>query len=101
MGVLAPTVIVIVEVPAPGAGMVLGLKLTVVPAGAPEAVKLTELLKPPAIAVVIVEVPCDPCMTVNEAGDADTVRVAWFVVTVRLTVVLCRMPPPEAVTVMG
>jgi hypothetical protein len=81
--------------------MVLGLKLTVVPAGAPESVKLTAPLNPPPMAVVTVELPCVPCAIVNEAGDADTVRVAWFVVTVRLTVVLCRMPPPEAVTVMG
>lgn len=49
--------IVIVEFPEPGAGMVAGLKLTVVPEGAPVADKLIELLNPPLIAVVIVEVP--------------------------------------------
>ena len=56
-GVLAPTVIVMVELPAPGAGILLGLKLTVVPVGTPEADRLIELLKPPLTAVVIVEVP--------------------------------------------
>jgi hypothetical protein len=56
-GVLAPTVIVMVELPAPGAGIVLGLKLTVVPVGAPVADRLIALLKPPLIVVVIVEVP--------------------------------------------
>src|SRR5664280_1541944 len=56
-GVLAPTVMVIVELPEPGAGIVLGLKLTVVPVGAPEADRLIELLKPPLTVVVIVEVP--------------------------------------------
>jgi hypothetical protein len=48
---------VIVELPPPGAAMVLGLKLTVVPLGAPEAVRLIALLKPPLTVVVMVEVP--------------------------------------------
>jgi hypothetical protein len=56
-GVLLPTVIVIVDVPAPGAGIVLGLKLTVVPVGAPAADRLIALSKPPIIVVVIVDVP--------------------------------------------
>ena len=55
--VLTPTVIVIVELPAPGAGIVLGLKLTVVPLGAPAADRLIALLKPPLTVVVTVEVP--------------------------------------------
>ena len=54
---LEPTVMVIVEVPAPGAGIVCGLKLTVVPEGTPEADRLIALLNPPLIVVVIVEVP--------------------------------------------
>ena len=54
--VLDPTVIVIVELPPPGAAIVLGLKLTVVPLGAPVADKLIALLKPPLTVVVIVEV---------------------------------------------
>jgi hypothetical protein len=65
-------VTVIAELPEPGAGIVLGLKLTVVPEGAPDAVKLTALLNPPPIAVVTVDVACT---VVNEAGDADTVRL--------------------------
>ena len=56
-GVLAPTVMVMVELPAPGAGIVLGLKLTVVPVGTPVADRLIELLKPPLTVVVIVDVP--------------------------------------------
>jgi hypothetical protein len=47
---------VIVDVPEPGAGMVLGVKLTVVPLGAPVEETAIELLKPPLTAVVIVEV---------------------------------------------
>ena len=57
MGVLAPTVMVIVELPLPGAGIGLGLKLTVVPDGIPEAESVMELLKPPLMVVVIIDVP--------------------------------------------
>ena len=45
------------ELPAPGAGIVLGLKLTVVPDGMPEADRLIALLKPPLIVVVMADVP--------------------------------------------
>src|SRR5271165_3891252 len=57
VGVLAPTVMVIVELPEPGAGIGFGLKLTVVPDGAPNADRLIALLKPPLTVVVIVDVP--------------------------------------------
>lgn len=56
-GVLLPTMIVMVELPAPGAGMVCGLKVTDVPLGAPEEERLTGLLKPPLMVVVICELP--------------------------------------------
>ena len=72
---LEPTVMVIVELPEPGAGIVLGLKLTVVPEGAPVAVRLMALLNPPLMAVVIVELPWVPCTTLSEAGVADTVKL--------------------------
>jgi hypothetical protein len=55
--VLDPTATVIVELPPPGAAIEVGLKLTVVPLGAPEADRLMELLNPPLTLVVIVEVP--------------------------------------------
>ena len=48
---------VMVELPEPGAGIVCGLKLTVVPDGRPEADRLMELLNAPLMAVVMVEVP--------------------------------------------
>jgi len=54
--VLDPTLIVIVELPPPGAPIVPGLKLTVVPLGAPVADRPIELLNPPLTVVVIVEV---------------------------------------------
>src|SRR5271166_5136467 len=93
---------VMVELPEPGAGMVCGLKLTVVPVGTPEADRLIELLNPPLMAVVIVELPWFPCATLSEAGEGETVKFGWLdCVTVRLTVVVCLIPPPVAVTVMG
>jgi len=55
--VLLPTVMVMVELPPPGAGIGFGLKLTVVPDGIPEADNVMALLKPPLIVVVIVDVP--------------------------------------------
>ena len=46
-----------VELPEPGAGIVVGLKVTVVPEGIPEADRAIALLKPPLTVVVMVEVP--------------------------------------------
>ena len=54
---LAPTVMLMVEVPEPGAGIVVGLKLMVVPLGAPVADRLIALLNPPAMVAVMVDVP--------------------------------------------
>ena len=97
---LAPTAIVIVAVPDPGAAIVVGLKLTVVPAGTPIADSATALLKLPLIVVVMDDVPCAPCTTLNAAGLAVAVKLG-FEVTVRFTVVVRVMPPPTAVTVNG
>src|SRR5208283_6128349 len=55
--VFEPTVMLIPELPEPGAGMVCGLKLTLVPEGTPEAERLIALLKPPLTVVVIVDAP--------------------------------------------
>ena len=49
--------IVIVELPDPGAGIVTGLNETVVPEGTPDADSAIELLNPLLMAVVMVEVP--------------------------------------------
>jgi hypothetical protein len=98
--VLEPTAIVIVELPPPGAAIVLGLKLTVVPLGAPAAVRLIALLKPPLTVVVTVEVAELPCATLTEVGESVSVKLLGAV-TVRATVVLCWVPPPVPVTVIG
>ena len=97
--VLAPTVMVMVEVPAPGAGIVPGLKLTVVPVGAPVADRLIALLKPPLTAVVMVDVPWLPRARVSDAGEAEIVKLGP--VTVSVTVVVRWIRPPLPVMVMG
>ena len=68
--------------------MVTGLKLTVVPLGTPEAARLTALLNPPPIALVMVDVPWLPCGTVTEEGEADSEKLGGGT-TVKLTVVVC------------
>ena len=55
--VLLPTAIVMLALPAPGAAIGLGPKLTVVPEGTPEAERAMALLKPPLTVVVMVELP--------------------------------------------
>ena len=66
---------VMVELPAPGAGIGFGLKLTVVPVGTPEAERLMSLLKPPLMVVVMVDVPWLPCAMLSEAGEAEMVKL--------------------------
>ena len=96
---LLPTAIVMVDEPEPGAAIGLGLKLTVVPVGAPLADRLMALLKPPLTVVVMVEVPWAPCATLAEAGAALMVKSAGAV-TVSVTLVVCWVRPPLPVTVI-
>ena len=58
--VLAATVIVMTELPEPGAAIGLVPKPTVTPLGWPDADKVIAALKPPETAVVIVDVPLLP-----------------------------------------
>jgi hypothetical protein len=63
-----------VEVPAPGAGIVLGEKVMLSPAGAPAALSVTLLLKAPETFVVSVPVAGGPpATTENELPEADNV----------------------------
>jgi hypothetical protein len=89
-----------VELPAPGAAIGLGLKLAVVPSGSPEVNRVIVLLKPPLIVVVIVEVPWLPSPTMSDTGEAETLKFA-VPVTVKKATTVCWMPAPEPVTVMG
>ena len=65
----APTAIVRVDEPPPGAAIVAGLKLPVAPAGKPETESATDELKLPDSADVIVAVPAAPCPIVKDAMD--------------------------------
>ena len=74
-----------VDVPAPGALMVEGVKLAVTPEGRLDADNATAALKPPAAVVLTVEVPLLPLVTDTEVGETETAKLG-VVVTVRLTV---------------
>ena len=93
---------VIVEVPAPGAAMDVGLKLAVVPDGRPEALNAIAALKLPEIVVVIVLVPKVPCAMLTEDGEALIVKFGVPpAVTVSETEVVSVLPPPVPVTAIA
>src|SRR5271169_1873522 len=64
-----------VELPAPGAPMTTGRKLTLTPVGTPEAERPIELLKPPLTVVVMVTVPRPFWPIVSEDGVAEMVKL--------------------------
>ena len=80
----------------------LGLKLTVVPLGAPVADRLMALLKPPLTVLVIVEVPWLPGNTLTEVGEPVSVKLgAAVTVTTRLTLLVMLVCPLLPVMVSG
>ena len=90
-----------VDDPEPGAGMELGLKLTVTLLGWPLADKEMAELKPPEIVVVMVEWPEFPGLIVSDVGDALMVKLGLVPVTVREIVVVSLVLPEVPVTVIG
>ena len=56
VGVVEDTAMVMPELPLPGAGIVVGLKIMVAPVGKPEADRAMELLKPLLAVVTMVPV---------------------------------------------
>ena len=92
--------IVMVDFPAPGAAMELGVKVTLslLPSNAVD--KVIAESKPPEIVVVIVEVPELPLAMLIEEGDAPMVKLGFGPTTVNETVVLSVMLPEVPVTVM-
>jgi len=102
LAVVEATVMVIVEVPEPGAAMEAGVKPTVTPPGWPLADNATAELNPPETVVVMLDVALPPCGTETEVAEAEMVKFAVTeAVTVRVTEVWCVMPSPEPVTVIG
>lgn len=95
-----PTLTVIVELPAPGAGMELGLKVTVCKGPCPDADRAIAELKPPETVVVILDVPELPLATLIDVGDALMVKFGLVPVTVSETVVVSVMLPEVPVTVI-
>src|SRR5438132_98648 len=78
-----------------------GLKLTVVPAGRPLALRLTVCAEPLVTAVEIVEPPLPPCGAVRLPGLAAREKSgAGAAVTVSPTVDVCVAPVPVPVTVI-
>jgi hypothetical protein len=78
------TVNVAVELPLPGAAMEVGLNPTVTPAGAPLEDNAIEELNPFNPAVVMVDVPVDPCAAVALVPEIEKSAAE---VTVRFTIV--------------
>lgn len=97
MAVLAPTVMVMTELPEPGAGMVCGLNPIAAPVGTPEADSEIELLNPPLIDVVIVDAPWFPWAMVREEGEAEIAKLAALVT---VSVVLPLIEPTAALMVV-
>ena len=96
---LVPTLTVIVE--EPPAVTEAGLKLTVVPAGWPLALRLTVCAEPLVTAVLIVEPPLPPWATLRLVGFAPIEKSdAGGAVTVRPTVVVWVALVPVPVTVI-
>jgi hypothetical protein len=95
------TVTVMVDVPDPGAAIELGLNVTVTRDPWPLADRLIAELKPPDIAVVMVEWPELPRATLSDVGDAAMVKFGFVPVTVSDTVVFAVVLPEAPLTVMA
>jgi len=98
--------ICMVDVPEPGAAIVVGVKVTTTSDGIPDAVKVMAESNPLATVVVIVELPLVPQFRLSEAGDALREKLPVLggpvlVVTVKETLVVSVTPPPVPVTVIG
>lgn len=75
VAVVDATVMVIVELPEPGAANDAGLKLTVTPDGCPLADNATLESNPPDVATVMVDIPGLPRTTETELGEAEMLKL--------------------------
>jgi hypothetical protein len=99
VAVFEATVMVMVTLPLPGAGIGFSLKPTVTPVGTPVAPKVIAESNVWETALVIVEVPLEPCATETALGEAPRVKVPGGV-TIKLKVAVCVMLSPDPLTVM-
>ena len=86
---------VMLAVPAPGAGMVEGAKLTVTPCGSPVAASEILEEKPPITVVVMLILPELPCRTAVKAGTAVTVKSGGTTDSVTFTERTSPPPVPK------
>jgi len=96
-----PTAISSAEVPAPGAGIVLGLKLAVISFPKPDTDSVTAESKPPETVVVILNVEVLPTSIPLAVGETETLIAGISAITVRVNVVVCTMLPDVPVIVIG
>jgi hypothetical protein len=96
--IVEATVKVAVEDPDPGATIDVGLKPTVTPVGAPDALSAIAELNPPDTAVVIVELPLLPAATVREEGAAEIVNAGVCVVDPESAAIRPLLGLPHPVT---
>ena len=89
---------VAVDVPEPGAAIDEGLKVTVTPAGCPEALSAIAELNPPETAVVIVEEPLLPTTTETEVGEAARVNAGVWVAGASALIRAAPLGLPQPVT---
>src|SRR5271155_3063444 len=85
-----------VELPEPGAAMVLLLRVSVTPVGWPLVVRAIAESKPPETVMVIVDVPLPPCTTEADAGEAEIANAGDVLVGASALIrpVLFGLPQP-------
>jgi hypothetical protein len=96
----APTLNVRMDEPEPGAGIGLALNAAAVPEGSPDADSETGDENPVPAVVVTVVAPVPPWAALTDVGDTFIAK-SGAELTPRVTVVVCVMPPPVAVMVIG
>lgn len=94
---LEPTEMESVEVFAPVTDV--GLKASVTPAGAPDAVNAIAALNPPTTAVETEALPDAPCARLIDVGEA-VIEKPGAMVTASAILAVCATPPEVPVSVM-
>ena len=87
-----PTTRVKVELPVPGAGIGLTLKVAVTPAGRPLAERVMAESKPFSATVEIFEMPLLPGSTVIELGEAEMVKLGKEELNADFGLIITRKP---------